>query len=252
MDYIPQQVVLLPNNWALRKITAQFKRDGEQTESIKVGRLHTLAGLTLGFFGVQHEGENTFLASAVDGATVLLVGLDSVLPPRAAVRAFSIVEDISVLLNLTDGGGGGGGSGLPATADAIVRVGGVPAQREVVVIDRTPAGEWSLAGYGESDADGVLQLDLRATPGGRVYAVALDDFGVQFQPNLSVEAGQRIRPSVFAGVLYQVTEAGVLPATEPEWWPITSEGSRELGTARAEAVRYYRPLAHGPVPVEVL
>jgi len=79
----------------------------------------------------------------------------------------------------------------------------------------------------------------------------VDDFGIPFQADLAVVAGQRIRPSVFAGVLYQVTEAGVLPATEPAWWPITSGGSRELGTARAEAVRYYRPLAHGPVTAEL-
>ena len=78
----------------------------------------------------------------------------------------------------------------------------------------------------------------------------LDDFGIPFSPGLAVEVGRRIRPSVFTGVLYQITEPGVLPATEPAWWPITSEGSRELGTARAEAVRYYRPLAHGPVTAE--
>jgi len=47
--------------------------------------------------------------------------------------------------------------------------------------------------------------------------------------------------------------AGTLPATEPEWWPIDGDNTpRDLGTARAVAVRYYRPLAHGPVPVEMI
>ena len=98
-------------------------------------------------------------------------------------------------------------------------------------------------------ADGTVTVDLDVVDGS-LYALGLDDFGIPFSPGLAVEVGRRIRPSVFTGVLYQVTEPGVLPATEPVWWPITSEGSRELGTARAEAVRYYRPLAHGPVTAE--
>jgi hypothetical protein len=117
-----------------------------------------------------------------------------------------------------------------------------------VLVERPADGEWRLAGYGPTPGgNGHVEGSFI---GGEVYALSLDDFGDAFVPNLEVQVGQRVRPSVFAGVLYQVTEEGVLPATEPEWWPITSEGSRELGTARAEAVRYYRPLAHGPVTAE--
>lgn len=137
----------------------------------------------------------------------------------------------------------------PATVDALFRLDGMPAERDVLVVERKLDGEWRVAGSGTSAADGTVTVDLDVVDGS-LYALGLDDFGLPFSPGLAVEVGRRIRPSVFTGVLYQITEAGVLPATEPEWWPITIEGSRELGTARAEAVRYYRPLAHGPVTAE--
>lgn len=89
--------------------------------------------------------------------------------------------------------------------------------------------------------------------GGDVYVVALDDWGVPFKPGMVVYVGQSIRPSLFGGWLYLVTEEGILPSVEPQWWPIEGDNpSRPLGTARAIAVRYYRPLALGPVTVEML
>ena len=91
------------------------------------------------------------------------------------------------------------------------------------------------------------------TLGGRAFVIGVDDFGSEFAPGLAVEPGYRVRPTQFAGWLYQVTEAGTLPASEPVWWPAEGDNApRQLGTARAVAVRYYQPLAHGPVPVEVL
>jgi hypothetical protein len=131
-----------------------------------------------------------------------------------------------------------------------VRVDGQPAAREVVVVERKLDGDWRLAGNGLTGPDGELSLDLDIVDGA-LYSLGLDDFGVPFSPGLSVPVGRRIRPSVFAGVLYEVTEAGTLPPSEPGWWPITVTESRELGTARAVAVRYYRPLAHGPINVEL-
>ncbi|MNC60091.1 hypothetical protein D3C75_1099470 [compost metagenome] len=95
-------------------------------------------------------------------------------------------------------------------------------------------------------------MDLRVTDG-LIYAIALDDYGYAYQPNLAVAVGDTIRPSIYTGWLYRITEAGTLPVTEPEWWPIDGDNApRALGTARAVAVRYYRPLAHGPVPVEMI
>ena len=163
-----------------------------------------------------------------------------------------IVGDIVLELDLNDGTGGGG-AGQPAELRAQVRLGQQPAERPLVALGRSTEGVWQVVGAGQSDAGGVAVLDLRVAPSASVYAVAVDDWGVAYQPGLPVIVGQRIRPTQFAGWLYQVTEAGTLPASEPVWWPAEGDNApRQLGTARAVAVRYYQPLAHGPVPVEVL
>ena len=159
-----------------------------------------------------------------------------------------ISEDVTLTIDLNDGTGGGA-AGQPATLAARVRVDGLEAAREVLAVERQTDGAWRVAGNLRS-ADGAL--DLRVT-GGEVYALAIDDYGTVFQPNLAVAVGDTIRPSVYAGWLYRITEAGVLPASEPAWWPIDGDNApRPLGSARAVAVRYYRPLAHGPVPVEMI
>ncbi|MFD1699870.1 hypothetical protein ACFSB1_11080 [Halopseudomonas phragmitis] len=161
----------------------------------------------------------------------------------------SFSESGVVLFNIS-AGEGGGPSGDPASVEAIVRVDGFAATRTVVALERQGDGEWRVGGHTEISGGGELQL---RTLGGPIYAVAIDDYGVAFTSALAVLVGQRIRPSQFRGWLYEITQAGQLPATEPEWWPIEGDNApRELGTARAVAVRYYRPLAHGPVPVEMI
>lgn len=178
------------------------------------------------------------------------VGVDDN-PPRKSRAIYLALSESGLLpFNITQGEGGSTG-GDPATLAARVRVDGVDAAREVVAIERPADGFWRVAGQGVS-MDGALAMELQVT-GGQVYAVALDDWGVQYQSGLEVSVGQTIRPSVYTGWLYRITEAGTLPATEPEWWPIDGDNApRQLGTARAVAVRYYRPLAHGPVPVEMI
>lgn len=179
----------------------------------------------------------------------LVIVEDTTPPARAFAQTLEIVAAGVYTINISTGSGGEATD--PALVDASVRVDRLPAVREVVVIERPATGEWRIAGRGQTDAAGLASIDLAVT-GGRVFAMAVDDYGVAFSPGLVVTVGQRIRPSVFAGVLYEITEAGTLPATEPVWWPITVEDSRELGTGRAVARRYYRPLAHGPFPVELV
>lgn len=230
-------------------------RDGEVTPGIK--RLRVVRGwdsgskLEIGEWVA--DGEYTAWLSVlaqdlVDQGEWAVIAIDDTAPRKAFTQYMAIPGDGTYTINISTGTGGGATD--PATLDARVRVDGLPASREVVVVERPPSGDWRVAGHGVTDEAGLVTLDLDVTEGS-LYAVGLDDYGTPFTPGLSVEVGRRIRPSVFSGVLYQVTEAGVLPAAEPEWWPITSEGSRELGTARAEAVRYYRPLAHGPVTAEL-
>ncbi|MDI3902217.1 hypothetical protein QK388_03970, partial [Pseudomonas aeruginosa] len=153
---------------------------------------------------------------------------------------------------LTEGSGGRDPTD-PAKVRAVVTVDGGAASRQVVVIERKLDGEWRVAGVGQTAESGRAEIALEVTAGGTTYAMGLDDWGAVFEPRLAVSLGQRVRPTIFSGWLYEVTEAGVLPAAEPEWWPIEGDNpSRQVGTARLQATRYYRPLSHGPFPVEAL
>lgn len=113
-------------------------------------------------------------------------------------------------------------------------------------------GGWRVAGYGRSVAGEVTTLALKVTTSGTCFAIGLDDYGMPFVPSTEVLPGQRIRPTLFKGWLYRITQAGILPASEPTWWDGNRTGPQDLGTARAEVVRYYRPLAHGPITVETI
>ncbi len=245
----PPELIPFPQSLALRDISVVLTRGGEQTSQAKLVRVMDENLVLVALFFTAHSSTGRFLAEAVD-KTWIFLATDDTAPARAAALRPTIVGDVVLEMDLAEPGGGGGG-GAPATLDVQVRVEGAPGRREVVAVERRADGGWRVAGSGETGESGTAVLDLRVGASGAVYALCPDAWGRVFQPSLSVTAGQRIRPSAFSGVLYEITEPGVLPATEPEWWPITTEGSRELGTARAAAVRYYRPLALGPVPVEL-
>ncbi|MEE4462252.1 hypothetical protein V2S84_08980 [Azotobacter chroococcum] len=242
------EIMQLAHNLALRRITLQITRDGEQTASEKAALLLQPNSLVMQAAFVARDGysdSQLFLASAVDGMHLLLA-TDEVAPKRAAARYPTIGEDVTLSLDLNDGSGAAAGS--PATLQARVRVDGLDAAREVLAVERQTDGVWRIAGSLRT-ADG--SLDLRVT-GGAVYALAIDDYGTLYQPNLAVAVGDVIRPSTFAGWLYRITQAGSLPASEPAWWDGNTAGPQDLGSARAEVVRYHRPLAHGPIAVEML
>ncbi|XXF10207.1 hypothetical protein J3Q00_07605 [Pseudomonas sp. D2-3] len=173
--------------------------------------------------------------------------------PRLGMSRWPTLSETAnhLLFNLTESDGGNQVPTIDARLKAAASVDSAWAARETVIVERMDDGQWRVAGYGRTPDDGLGDIDLKVTTSGTVYAIALDDFGVTFVPGLAVAVGDRVRPAVFGGWVYQVTEPGELPAAEPEWWPAVGENpSRPLGTARAIAVRYFRPLAHGPVPVE--
>ena len=170
-------------------------------------------------------------------------------PPVYRGAVLAITASGTYTINIWTGAGGSIG-GDDATLSALVRVDGLPDDRDVVALERTTEGEWRVAGFARAAAGGSV-VSLKVL-GGQVYGMAVDDYGIAFLPGLAVTVGQRIRPSVFRGWLYDVTEAGTLPEAEPAWWPIEGDNPPRLaGTARLQAVRYYRPLAHGPITVEM-
>jgi len=192
---------------------------------------------------------NLALATLIDQGEWLIAGVDDTPPRRARVAYLSFSESGIYTFNITSDEGGQAGD--PGRVEARVRVERVPVRREVVLLERPADGEWRLAGYGPTPG-GNGDIDVRVV-GGDVYAMAVDDYGVQFVADLAVQIGQRIRPTQYAGWVYEITEAGQLPAVEPVWWAAQGENpSQPLGTARAVARRYFQPIAHGPVPVEVI
>lgn len=248
MEVVPAEVIPFSQGLALRTVTVLLTRGGEQTEPSKLVRMFNETLQLVALFVTSYSASYTFLASAVDKRWIMLA-TDETPPSRAAARYPTITEDVVLEFDLNDGTGS---VGEPAALDAQVRVEGVPASREVVAVERQSDGVWRVAGSGTTDTAGAVTLDLRVGATGMIYAVCPDSWGVAFQALREVVPGDVIRPTVFRGWLYLVTQVGQLPATEPEWWDETLGGSQPLGTARAEVRRYFQPQAHGPLPFERL
>ncbi|MEP9321494.1 hypothetical protein ABKS89_30405 [Pseudomonas sp. LABIM340] len=176
----------------------------------------------------------------------LVIGYDDTAPRKIRAAYLTIGAAGTYTFNITSGDGGA--SGDRAALSARVRVEGAAVAREVLVVEKPSSGQWRVAGYGPvNDGDGTI--DVRVTDGD-CYAIGLDEWGVDFAPSLPVTEGQVVRPSVFLGWVYRITQTGVLPAVEPEWWDDSLEGPQQLGTARAVVRRYYQPIAHGPLRIE--
>lgn len=251
MDVAASRVLPLQGAPAVRYVTVQLTRDGEQTPGLKIARFLNQAMATQVAFVTADASTQMFLASAID-ARWLVLAVDETPAARAAATFVQVDSDVTVTLDLNDGSGSGGG-GDPATLAVSARVEKLPAQRDVVVVERAVDGVWRVAGSGVTDVGGTVQLDLRVTASARVYAMTTDDYGIPFQEGLTAQVGQRIRPTQYTGWVYEITEAGQLPSVEPVWWAAVGENpSRPVGTARAVARRYFQPIAHGPVPVEVI
>lgn len=231
--------------------------DGQETDTVKTIRL--VAGVRVSERGTllvttaraQSPQINLYDRTWLQRETWLVIVEDlSAEPPIYKGTLLPVTEAGTYTINIWTGAGGSVG-GDDAQLSAVLRVDGVSAARDMVALERTTEGEWRVAGFGRS-AEGEGQLDLKVL-GGQIFGVAVDDYGVAFLSGLAVSVGQRIRPTVFRGWLYVVTQAGQLPLNEPAWWPMEGDNApRLVGSARLQAVRYYRPLAHGPVPVEII
>jgi len=238
-------------------LSFRLLRDGEASETLKQLSFYrdwdSLGQLDLVFWS---DGSSNGVTNVerVNLATLqsiewLVIGRDDTPPRRVRASYLNLSAGGTYTFNITSGEGGQ--SGEPAQVDARVRVERVPASREVVLVERPFDGEWRIAGYGPTPG-GAGEIDLRVV-GGDVYALAVDDYGVQFVADLAVQVGQRIRPTQYTGWVYEITQAGQLPSTEPVWWAAVGENpSQPLGTARAVARRYFQPIALGPGPVEVV
>lgn len=239
VPWVPVEVVVL--------------RESEPSNDYLLELKDDTAGVVLAVYGPLLPATQWFSREAIY-REVLAQVYEYSEPRMGVIRWPTVSESVSRLMfNVTEGDGGNKIPTVPARTELAVSVDRQRAVREAVVIEKLDDGQWRIAGYGNSQRDGFAPLNLQVTTSGTLYALGIDDYGTRFVPGMPVIVGQRVRPNQFAGWLYEVTEPGVLPATEPQWWALEGDNpSRPLGTARAIAVRYYRPLAHGPVPVEML
>lgn len=93
---------------------------------------------------------------------------------------------------------------------------------------------------------GNYEIDLLPDYGDEVFVVAFDDQGKIYESDLVVSIGEKIRPTNPIGYVFEITQAGTLPSTEPAW-DVQAETAVVYGTAEALAVPFYRPVVHGPV-----
>lgn len=233
-------------------LTISVRRDGAPSSDFLVTLQGGDSGQALAYFNQYSPSVQWFKRSAIY-REVIATAYEYTEPRMGITRWPTISETANTFLfNVTEGSGGGG----PSTVDASIQFGAaVESQwkpREAVVVERMDDGQWRVAGAGRTAVDGFSVLDLKVTTSGTIYALGLDDYGTTFVPGSSVAVGDRVRPSVFTGWVYEITEPGQLPLGEPQWWAAQGENpSRPLGTARAIAVRYYLPQAFGPLPVEI-
>lgn len=248
--------VSLPTVWAGEPrvpVTVRVLREGEPSASYLATMTSDSTLTTLAIFS-HHAPKTQWFLRGLIYQTVIAQAYEYTEPRMGITRWPTISETANAfLLNVTEGSGGGGPSTVDARLTAGATVESAWSERDAVIVERMDDGQWRVAGYGRTSEQGLVSIDLRVTTSGTIYAVALDDYGVRFVANLPVSVGDRVRPVVFTGWVYEITEAGQLPSAEPEWWAAVGENpSRPLGTARAVARRYFQPIAHGPVPVEVI
>lgn len=187
--------------------------------------------------------------------------------PRAAYTAVmsgrrSIQRNGASQTVVLDSSGGGGGpviDGDRAYLDGIVEeihpmtgARQALANCEVVAFERR-GSDYVAMGSTYSDGIGGFRLETDVYGGGDVFAFAADFPGVIFQSGVPLNVGDRIRPALANGYVYEIIQPGTAGPAEPVWWPDQGGGTEgDIGTARARARPYYQPVGHGPLKMTLI
>lgn len=123
-----------------------------------------------------------------------------------------------------------------------VKIDGVAATRDVIVIKDDPAGRQVVA-EGQSAGDGTFDITYNDWAGS-VIVLALDEYGDEFSTETALNMGQVVHPETPNGYVYQVTAAGTTGTEEPAW---STSGSVTSGGVTFNVLPYYRPVASGPL-----
>mgnify|MGYP007082583034 CR=1 FL=1 len=241
-----------PTSFGVRvPITVAVKRESEDSSDFLVTLQSTATNAMLAIYLPNSPNPQWFLRDVI--YQEVLAQAYEYSEPRLGISRWPTLSETAnrLLFNLTESGGGNQVPTVDARLKAVATVDSVWASREMVVVERMDDGQWRVAGYGYSEAGVLKSLGLKVTTSGTLYAIGMDDYGKQFAPGIELAVGERVRPTQYTGWLYEVTQAGQLPSVEPEWWPASDVNPpRLVGTVWLKAVRYYQPVAHGPVPAE--
>lgn len=211
------------------------------------GRTTTLAGVTFADQPVTVDG--------------ILFTPRPVYTAALSVRSSVLRGGASQTLVLDNAGGGGGPviEGDPAYLDGVVEeihpmLGTVRplANAEVIAFERRGA-EYVAMGSAYSSAVGEFRVETEVYGGGDIFAFAADFPGVLWQAVVELNIGDRVRPTVNNGYVYEIVTAGNSGATEPSWWADSGDGTEgAVGGATAKARPYYQPVGHGPLKMTLI
>lgn len=220
--------------------------------------------------GFVYQADIAGRITSLDGVTfddqpVLVDGITFTSRPRytpvmSARR--SVARNGSAQLITLDNSGGGGGpviDGDPAFLEGAVEevhpmtgLRRALANCEVIAFEKRGT-DYVAMGSTYSDGLGGFHLETQVYGGGDVFAFAADFPGVIFQSGAALNIGDRIRPALANGYVYEITEAGTAGAEEPVWWPDQGDGTEgAIGSATARARPYYQPVGHGPLKMTMI
>ena len=124
-----------------------------------------------------------------------------------------------------------------------VRVDGIPAQREIVVVSAQTEGAAVLATAIPLSSSGAFDVSWNNYTG-PVLAMMLDDLGRAWAPDTLYQQGAVIYPRAWNGWQYECVSGGIGPTDEPTWW--AGEGvTATIGTATFKARQYIPAQVHG-------
>lgn len=234
-------------------VLASVMRDGDPSTNFLIKLEDPQTGKLIAMYAPNSPAEQWFTRDVIY-REVLAQAFDYTAPKMGVSRWPVISEGARNLkFAISEAGGGDQIPTVPALVPLSVRIDLEPSIREVAFVERMDDGNWRFAGSGFSELGGDANASIRVTGSGVLYAVGMDNFGTPFYANTDIEKGYTVRPTQFQGWLYVCTQAGRLPATEPIWWLEQGENPpREIGTARLKAIRYYQPIAHGPISYELI
>lgn len=242
-DELRSEKVILANAWYLPPAA-----NGQVYQAGSGGKITTLVGVTFTDQPVTVDG---ILFTPRPVYKSVLSGRSSVLRGGAAQ---------TILLDNSGGGGGGPVlEGDPAYLDGVVEeihpmLGTVRALAgaEVLAFERRD-GEFVAMGSAYSNTFGEFRVETEVYGGGDIFAFAADFPGVIWQAGVVLNLGERVRPTVNNGYVYEVITAGNSGSTEPAWWADAGDGTEgAIGGATAKARPYYQPVGHGPLKMTLV